>query len=48
MQKLRKDQVAVHVEKIREQYNILEKFLTAHKFMATDYVSSKTWKKNIF
>lgn len=37
--KLRKDQVAEHVNKIHEQYGILEKYLTAHKFMATDYVS---------
>lgn len=40
MQKLRKEQIeALHVDKIREQYNILEKYLTAHKFMATNDVS---------
>lgn len=39
MQKLRKEQIeTLHVDKIREQYNILEKYLTAHKFTATDYV----------
>lgn len=40
MQKLRKDQIeAQHVDKIREQYDILEKYLTAHTFMATNSVS---------
>lgn len=35
---LRKEQVADHAVKIREQYDILEKYLTEHKFMATNYV----------
>lgn len=35
---LRKEQVAEHAVKIREQYDILERYLTAHKFMATNYV----------
>lgn len=46
MKKLRKEEVeALHVDKIREQYDILEKYLTAHKFMATDHVS--IWHLNI-
>lgn len=37
--KLRKEQIAEHATKIREQYDILEKYLTQHKFMATDYMT---------
>lgn len=38
VEKIRKDEVEKHAIKIREQYGILEQFLTQHKFMATDYV----------
>lgn len=39
--KLRKEQVLEHAVKIREQLNVLEQFLTQHKFIATDYVRCK-------
>lgn len=47
MEKLRKEQIeALHVDKIRDQYDILEKYLTAHKFMATNYVSADNGKRD--
>lgn len=36
---MKKDQVEEHAKKIREQFDILEKFLTENKFMAGEHVS---------
>lgn len=37
--KLKKEEVEVHAAKIREQYHILEQFLTENKYMAGDHVN---------
>lgn len=37
--KMKKDQVEEHAKKFREQFDILEKFLTENKFMAGEHVS---------
>lgn len=38
MNQLKKEQIAEHAVKIREQYDMLETRLTNHKFMAMDSV----------
>lgn len=41
--KLKKDQVEEHAIKIREQYDILEQFLTTNTFMAGQYVGIRLY-----